>query len=273
MPDGDRSMTLREASSILGLRRPCRCRAGRHRSTAAGRRRWRRTAGSCSGRRGRRQRRSWRGSARHRRPSGRPWSVSLPENAPPPCGAGAAIGVDDDLAAGQAGVAIGTADDELAGRVDVPVAIVGRSSARRAASLADIGLDDLRAPSWNPSFHRDAGSRARSGRLRPACRRRSARVTWLLASGPSLAVHRLAASCGPASSSRIGGVVDRRRHQVRRLAAGIAEHDALVAGAFVPACRQRCRRPVRYVGRLRMQQHVDLGRLPVEAVLLVADVA
>jgi hypothetical protein len=32
----------------------------------------------------------------------------------------AAIGVDDDLAAGQAGVAIGAADDELAGRVDVP---------------------------------------------------------------------------------------------------------------------------------------------------------
>ena len=33
------------------LRRPCRCRAGRHRPTAAGRRRSRRRAGSCSGRR------------------------------------------------------------------------------------------------------------------------------------------------------------------------------------------------------------------------------
>ncbi len=33
---------------------------------------------------------------------------------------GPAIGVDDDLAAGEAGIAIGTADDELAGRVDVP---------------------------------------------------------------------------------------------------------------------------------------------------------
>ena len=32
----------------------------------------------------------------------------------------AAIGVDDDLAAGQAGVAVRAADDELAGRVDVP---------------------------------------------------------------------------------------------------------------------------------------------------------
>ena len=32
----------------------------------------------------------------------------------------AAIGVDDDLAAGEAAIAVGAADDELAGRVDVP---------------------------------------------------------------------------------------------------------------------------------------------------------
>ena len=32
----------------------------------------------------------------------------------------AAIGVDDDLAAGEAGVAVGAADEELAGRIDVP---------------------------------------------------------------------------------------------------------------------------------------------------------
>ena len=44
----------------------------------------------------------------------------------------AAIGVDDDLAAGEAGVAIGPADDELAGRVDVPDACPWRSSPRAA---------------------------------------------------------------------------------------------------------------------------------------------
>ena len=32
----------------------------------------------------------------------------------------AAVGVDDDLAAGEAGVAVGAADVELAGRIDVP---------------------------------------------------------------------------------------------------------------------------------------------------------
>jgi hypothetical protein len=37
----------------------------------------------------------------------------------------AAVGVDDDLAAGQAAVAIRAADDELAGRVDVPDGVLG----------------------------------------------------------------------------------------------------------------------------------------------------
>ena len=54
----------------------------------------------------------------------------------------AAVGVDDDLAAGQPGVAVGTADDELAGRVDVPDGCRCRSSPR-AATLRTYGLDDL----------------------------------------------------------------------------------------------------------------------------------
>ena len=65
------------------------------------------------------------------------------------------------------------------------------------------------------------------------------------------------------------GVVDRRRQQFRRLAAGIAEHDALVAGAVILVAGLVD--ALRDVGRLRVQQHVDLGLLPVEAVLLVAD--
>jgi hypothetical protein len=74
-------------------------------------------------------------------------------------GRGAAIGVDDDLAAGQAGVAVRAADDELAGRVDVPVAVVGnRQIAKR---FADIGLDDL-ADLPSPSCRRCAVSTARS---------------------------------------------------------------------------------------------------------------
>ncbi len=66
------------------------------------------------------------------------------------------------------------------------------------------------------------------------------------------------------------GIVDRRRHQFRRLTAGVAEHDALVAGAlFLVAGLVDAGRDV---GRLRVQQDLDLGGLVMEAVLLVADV-
>jgi hypothetical protein len=52
-------------------------------------------------------------------------------------------------------------------------------------------------------------------------------------------------------------IVDRRRHQLRRLAAGIAEHDALVAGALVLVAGGVD--ALGDVGRLAVQQHVDLG--------------
>ena len=65
------------------------------------------------------------------------------------------------------------------------------------------------------------------------------------------------------------GVVDRRRHQLGRLAAGIAEHDALVARALILVAGGVD--ALGDVGGLGVQQHVDLALLPVEAVLLVAD--
>ena len=52
-----------------------------------------------------------------------------------------AIGVHDDLAAGQAGVAVGAADHELAGGVDVPVGVVG--DLQVAQRLADERLHDF----------------------------------------------------------------------------------------------------------------------------------
>ena len=64
--------------------------------------------------------------------------------------------------------------------------------------------------------------------------------------------------------------MDRRRHQLRRFGAGIAEHDALVAGALVLVAGGVD--ALGDVHRLRMEQDVDLRRLPVESLLLVADV-
>ena len=57
----------------------------------------------------------------------------------------AAVGVDDDLAAGEAGVAVGATDDELAGGVDVHVvAVVGelRRDDRTDDLLDEVGADD-----------------------------------------------------------------------------------------------------------------------------------
>jgi hypothetical protein len=48
-------------------------------------------------------------------------------------GADAAVGVDDDLAAGEAGVAVGAADDEASGRIDVVFDL----------GVQELGRDDL----------------------------------------------------------------------------------------------------------------------------------
>ena len=53
------------------------------------------------------------------------------------------------------------------------------------------------------------------------------------------------------------GVEDRRRHQLRRLGAGIAEHDALVAGTLVLVAGRIDADGD--VGRLGMQVDIDLG--------------
>jgi len=69
----------------------------------------------------------------------------------------------------------------------------------------------------------------------------------------------------------IVGVIDRCRHQLFGLAHGVAEHDALVAGALIlVALRIDADGDV---GRLLMDVAFDLGMLPMETGLLVADLA
>ena len=61
------------------------------------------------------------------------------------------------------------------------------------------------------------------------------------------------------------GVLDRGRHQFRRLAAGITEHDALIARTvFIHALRD--------MSGLFVQVVVNLDLFPMEFLLLVADV-
>ena len=61
------------------------------------------------------------------------------------------------------------------------------------------------------------------------------------------------------------GILDRRGHQFWRLAAGIAEHDALIAGTItVDALGD--------MGRLAVQVILHFQRVPVKFILLIADV-
>ena len=99
-------------------------------------------------------------------------------------------------------------------------------------------------------------------------------MTWLLRVRTELGGVALLALAGAREVlENLVAVVDRRRHQLRRLAAGIAEHDALVAGAFLRVRRLLGIDALGDVGRLPVQQHLDVRVGPVEAFLLVADVA
>ena len=163
---------------------------------------------------------------------------SLPLNAPPPCGAIAAVGVDDDLAAGEAGVGLRSADLEPPGRVH-------QHRARRRVELGELAqhrIDDLGLDvGLEERLDVDllAVLRARSGPYRrgPACRPRTRSMTWLFPSG-----RRYGTTPALRTSARRSGEPvrhgDRQRHQLLGLAAGEAEHHALVAGAE----RDRARR-------------------------------
>ncbi|EGE55812.1 hypothetical protein RHECNPAF_850048 [Rhizobium etli CNPAF512] len=181
-----------------------------------------------------------------------------------------AVSVDDDLAAGEAGVAIRAADDELAGRVDVPLAIIG--NLQLAERFADIGLDDGADLVGIPAVVEMLGRKYDRGRFR----RLAVDVTHRhLALGVraelgDFAITLLAGGCEQLQD--LVGIIDRRRHQVRRFLAGITEHDALVAGALVALLIGGAIDALGDVGRLRVQEHVDLCLFPVEAVLLVADI-
>ena len=67
-------------------------------------------------------------------------------------------------------------------------------------------------------------------------------------------------------------IINRSRHEIFGFTASIAEHNALIARAFFLIGGLTRINTLRDIGRLAMQQHVDLGALPVEAFLLIANV-
>ena len=171
----------------------------------------------------------------------------------------AAVGVDDDLASREAAIAVGPADIELARRIDVPDGLGGDPAFRqrrghiRANDRSDVlgaevrvdmlmGNDDLRRLDRLAVFvaHRHLALGVGAERLFPA---RMARL-------------------GNEAKDLVR-VLNWRRHEFRGLAAGVAEHDALVAGAFVLVAGRVD--ALRDIGGLGVQQHFHLARCANES--------
>ncbi len=141
----------------------------------------------------------------------------------------AAVGVDDDLAAGQAAVADRAADDELAGRVDVVLGVLVQQLGRQAVlddqlhhRFAQVALLDVGVVLGRQHHGIDTGDLAvlvAAGDLALGIRAQPRQQAVL-------------ARLGLALDQRVGEA-NRRRHQHVGLVAGVAEHQALVAGTLV----------------------------------------
>ena len=197
----------------------------------------------------------------------------------------AAVGVDDDLAAGEAGVAHRPADHELAGRVDVDevallepflVVEVGRQD-RAQDALDQVGLDQRLGVATIGMLGRDEDLLDLDRRLPALVVHLVANRHLCLAVGPQVGQVADLAHLGEPLADLVGEH-DRERHQLRRLASRVAEHHPLVARAGLVE-RIVVGRIVlglvggvdtlRDVGRLLVDRHDDAAGVRVEAPLRV----
>ena len=144
-----------------------------------------------------------------------------------------AVGVDDDLAAGQTGVAHRAADDEAAGRVDQQ-AIALRRACRRSASTgsmtcflmsASSGVDETDLVGVLGGEHDGVDADGPVGLV-------VLDGDLGLAVGPQVGERAVVADGGEPLGEALGHR-DRQRHQDVGVVAGVAEHQALVAGALL----------------------------------------
>ena len=168
----------------------------------------------------------------------------------------AAVGVDDDLPAGQAGVAVRAAGDEAPGRVHVDAGGLVEQRLRHG------GADHLAGDVLAQLLGRDpiaVLARHHHGVDAPRPVRVVLHGDLRLAVGAQIVQAPLAADV----RQRPHEVVrqhERQRHQLRRLVAGVPEHQPLVARAAGVD-------PHRDVGRLPVQRREHGARVGVEAEL------
>ncbi len=181
-------------------------------------------------------------------------------------GRGPAVGVDDDLAAGETGVPVRPADHEGARRVHVPDGVLREPAVGQ--DLADVGLHDGADVGRGLAF---VGVLVADDDLRDLDRLAVLVADRELALGVG-AKRRFRTGLprlGEAAEDRMG-VLDRRRHELGRLHRGVAEHDALVARAFV--LRLGRVHALRDVRGLAVKEVRDLAMRVMELLLRVADV-
>ena len=247
MPFGLSGKTCADQLADLLEARSSRCRSSRRRPRSGRRRRSRRRAGP----------RSCRRAGGHdvlgdvaAHVGGRAVDLArvLAREAAAAVAAAAAVGVDDDLAAGQAGVAVRPADHEAPGRVHVvgdPLLVQQLARDHRLDHVLDEVLADLLQRHVRVVLGRD-DDRVDAHRL----------VVLVLdgdlglAVGAQVADQVRAAAVGEPLRELVGQQ-DRHRHQLGRLVRGVAEHDPLVAGALL-------------VVLLLVDAHRDVGRLPLD---------
>ena len=142
----------------------------------------------------------------------------------------AAVGVDDDLAAGETGVAHGAADDEAARGVHVDLAVVGERHPFGLEHRADDRLDNGLAQGVLLDVLGVLGGHDhllnRRGRSVDVAHRYLGLAVGAQKFQRAVLAH-LRESLGEAM-----GQIDRHGHERARLVAGIAEHHALVARAY-----------------------------------------
>ena len=175
-----------------------------------------------------------------------------------------AIGVDDDLAAGEARIAVRPADHEDAGGVHIEFLFrrepaLGQNFLDHAAhKFAQVGLLHAGLVLGRDDDGRDAD------RLAVFIFQRDLALRIGLELGPFAGMAKL----GHALQDTVR-IDDWGGHEHVGFSAGIAEHDALVAGAFILVAARID--ALRNVGRLGVEQHFAARILPVETVLLIAD--
>ena len=141
----------------------------------------------------------------------------------------ASVGVDDDLASGEAAVTLGSADDEKTGRVDVVLGLGGKKLAGDDRfdeflfqDLANLGRRDAGGVLGRDDHGGDAGRFAVDILHRDLG----------LGVGAQPGVLTALAEIGDGATELVR-VGDRGGHERGSLAHGVAEHDALITGALL----------------------------------------